>query len=529
MYFYRYDFDLAFQKSIGHLPYSVAIGNGDGVKGSSYFIGMKAPKQQPPLPSPSVLPSRIADQQVLIDSLDLERVRPLLESLYSRTRGGRRPYDPVLMLRDMLWMHFADYAFNAWSREVRRNATLARCIGFTETTPAVSTRYSFCYRLLDGPPDGRPRLSSASNHSRFLRNLAAEKQQRTAKKAQQADASEALSTRLHRRLASQLQAPLPDSFLGRVFALLGALAIEPSAQRGLFDSNSDVAIDGSLVASQASSRGHRLPDGLQKTLQEELQASARFYSDPTATWGYCASKDRYVFGYRLHAAIVVTPRHQLPVALSIAPGHLSDIEMGMTDMAQLVQYQHHAGLDLHIQGVLADKGYDACGFHRLIIAAGMDPLVPLRKIPHQDAEQIPRNEEGVPLCPAGLPMRYHGYNKRGHKHTYNCPVKRPTHKDGRYTMKSHPHECPHGQLCEPDSKMGPVCHLRTKDNPRLNPRILRDSDEFKERFKQRSSAERFFSYVKGADDKRRYRRQHLVLLHALSKAIRLHAMAWQDG
>jgi len=87
-------------------------------------------------------------------------------------------------------------------------------------------------------------------------------------------------------------------------------------------------------------------------------------------------------------------------------------------------------------------------------------------------------------------MRRLSFNKEKHRIIYTCPVKRPTHRDGKYVYINHTDECPMGTLCSPDTKMGPVVYVKTNDDPRLYPPIPRASPKYKELMKLRSGCER---------------------------------------
>ena len=100
------------------------------------------------------------------------------------------------------------------------------------------------------------------------------------------------------------------------------------------------------------------------------------------------------------------------------------------------------------------------------------------------------NENGTPVCKAGMLMRLCGYDKKKHRIIYNCPVKRPTHRDGKNQWLNHTDECPLGVLCQTDTKMGPVVYVKSTDDPRLYPPLPRSSPEFKKLMKMRSCCER---------------------------------------
>lgn len=76
--------------------------------------------------------------------------------------------------------------------------------------------------------------------------------------------------------------------------------------------------------------------------------------------------------------------------------------------------------------------------------------------------------------------------------------------------------------------MGPLVYLRVAEDPRLNPPIARDSEQFAEPYEGRSGSERVFSHYKGPGGlaRRPWRRQHLFQIGALAHAIGMHARAW---
>ncbi len=93
-------------------------------------------------------------------------------------------------------------------------------------------------------------------------------------------------------------------------------------------------------------------------------------------------------------------------------------------------------------------------------------------------------------------MRRLTFNKEKHRIIYTCPVKRPTHRDGKFVYISYMDECPLGVLCSPDTTMGPVVYVKTTSDPRLYPPIPRGTDTFKELMNLRSGCERSNSIKK---------------------------------
>jgi len=85
-------------------------------------------------------------------------------------------------------------------------------------------------------------------------------------------------------------------------------------------------------------------------------------------------------------------------------------------------------------------------------------------------------------------MRRH--TQTHHRIIYHCPVKRPTHREGKHTWKAHVEECPLKVLCQPESKMGPSVYVRSDADPRFYPEIARSSPQYREIMNLRSGCER---------------------------------------
>ena len=160
----------------------------------------------------------------------------------------------------------------------------------------------------------------------------------------------------------------------------------------------------------------------------------------------------------------------------------------------------------------------------------IDSIIPIRddaKRPH-DVEGIRRDENDRPLCPGELPMRQNHVDRKAGEIVFNCPVKRPTHLNNKHAWNAHVDECPLGVLCEPNSKMGPLVHIRFRDDPRRNVSIPRSSAEFALRYEKRTAAERFNSTLKskGKMATGAYRREHISFSFSVFHAIECHTRAW---
>jgi hypothetical protein len=185
-----------------------------------------------------------------------------------------------------------------------------------------------------------------------------------------------------------------------------------------------------------------------------------------------------------------------------------------------------------MQHAIYDAGHDGIGVYEYLHHADITPVIALNPRtgehpnPTGTAQRV--NEYGIPLCQAGLPMRRASHDKDKHRIYYNCPVKRPTHRQGKHLWLAHTHECPLGVLCDPDTKMSPVVYTRTNDDPRLYPPIARGSMRFKQLSNLRSGCER-----SNAQKKEVYRLGKRVCRNASHYLLRLylvslieHAKAW---
>jgi Transposase DDE domain len=347
--------------------------------------------------------------------------------------------------------------------------------------------------------------------------------------------------------------------------------LKHSIQRGVLPATFDISLDSSLLASQGQPRGRPIhevspdtpepeskpaepavepsqvvvetppvaaeppkppetpkPPRRKRTPAKERVMQVRLYSDPTASWGYCAAKEALIYGYRCSAIVARVKRRDLPVRVSISTCSTPEVEMGMKDIVGFHRYLRDEKLPVKLKHLMADKGYDALALHKLCDDLKMLPIIPIRA---STKKRLPEgftvNEEGVPICPAGKKMRRHAFNKRQNKMTYNCPVKRPTHKNGKPVWKQHCSECPMAKLCEEKSKMGPIVHIRgePEKNLRVCPKVERESETFKEQYKDRTSTERYFSRVQGIA-RRPYRREHIMGMMAVSLAIKAHLQVW---
>jgi len=218
--------------------------------------------------------------------------------------------------------------------------------------------------------------------------------------------------------------------------------------------------------------------------------------------------------------------------VSIAPASETDYTQSMKDLDRLKKALKEHGFDWEISHVVYDAGHDSLGNYEYLMDDDITPVIALN--PRKGTHSSPSgsatrvNEDGVPVCKAGMLMRLCGYVKKKHRVIYNCPVKRPTHRNGQHRWNTFPDECPHKVLCDSVTKMGPVVYIKSTDDPRLYPPLPRNSPRFHELMDKRSCCERSNSTKKVTyhlgERPCRSDTHYLVRLYLVS--IIEHARAW---
>jgi hypothetical protein len=428
-----------------------------------------------------------------------------------------------------------------WAKELRNKPRLTVIAGFADDskdhvdTPSVGCFYEFIERLENGKyqkPCQHYIKPSKLKKGKHLRNISGEKGNRQKEKESDIAQYDSVTKKLKDELNTNKEQPRPDDLLKRLEDILITCAIIPSAKRGMLGDTSKLNLcgDGSALPSGANPNGkpscecHK--NGIYKCQHD------RFYSDANANWGYDSYRECYYFGHSYYQHIVNYNGHDLPMHVSIALASETDYTQSMKDFDRLKKSLKEHGLNWEIDKVIYDAGHDSAGNYEYLVDDGITPIIALnprsgvKPSPSGNAKMI--NENGTPVCKAGMLMRLCGYNKQKHRIIYNCPVKRPTHRDGKNQWLNHTDECPLGVLCQTDTKMGPVVYVKSTDDPRLYPPLPRSSPEFKKLMKMRSCCERSNSTKKVTNHlgERPCRSDVHYLVRLYLVSIIEHAKAW---
>jgi hypothetical protein len=429
-----------------------------------------------------------------MEKTNLDKARPLLATLYSDTRG-RPARDPVSMLRSCLAMTECGVArFDDWVLMMRDDSFYALLSGFDpEDTPGVGTFYDFQDRLLQRPPQSRT-TRCRPRRRRDQRDRADHHKDKHDLRPHKDIVNHLVDRILTRDFPRLSLAALLEGY-GDFSALLPwqqilqpiffTCFVARSAELDLIDFDHLYAAgDGSKLPTWANPHGKKLCtcDNRGKKPQERC-ACQRAYRDPLALWGWDSYRQCWVYGHSFYELTAYSLRHrcQLPLLVSMADCNRHDSVHGLVTL-----YHAHETFGLPIQLAYLDAAHDALGFFRLATQRWhMALVIPLNKRNkgHLQYAGPLHLEEGIPICPAGLPMKRWGFCPDRLRIKWRCPFA---------AAKKTPDltSCPHfDNDCSP-SPYGRVIYTYPKENYRLHTLIPRGSTLWKCHENARSCAER---------------------------------------
>lgn len=438
--------------------------------------------------------------------LDLTVMQERLRALYSSSPVGKPSYDPQILLRSLLLM--PEFGFNSikkWVAELQSRPLLAIFTGADpEELPAASTYYDFLMRLENGPHQPKCRhvvRHSEERHARKRKLHAAESRPTGEPEHDVEDRRGVIQRFVEATIGLEAQ-PVPQDLAQRLNAMLLELGVKVSLAHGIIQNEEQLTLagDGTAIGSGGSPDGKRTCDCWQRG--EYRCDCERQYADADAQWGWDNRHKCYFYGYRLFQMVCADNHHDLPVYLALAGAKRHEVLQAIECISRL----RKEWVEAKIARTSFDALFDMHPFYEYLVHCQIGYAIPYKQEParcvllgHND---IPCSADGIPLCPGGKAMLYHMTDRQG-RHMYHCPIKRNTHRNHQEVIVTHLDECPLHALCEPDSKLGPSIYVAPHENPRLHPRIPRESKEYKELRNMRGCCERSNSIKKeyyGADD-----------------------------
>jgi hypothetical protein len=165
--------------------------------------------------------------------------------------------------------------------------------------------------------------------------------------------------------------------LKRLEDILIQCAIIPSAKRGLLDDTDSITIsgDGSALHTGASPNGK--PSC--KCREEGIYncKCPRYYSDPTADWGYDSYRERYYFGHTYYRHVVSTNGHDLPMHVSISRASETNFTLSPKSLDRLKKALRENGLEWKIHNAVYDCGHDATGIYEYLMDVKITSIIAL--------------------------------------------------------------------------------------------------------------------------------------------------------
>lgn len=428
---------------------------------------------------------------------NLDAVYPCLAALYSPDQG-RLARQPTCMFRSWLAMIQCGVTSVAvWVPMMHDDPFYAIVSGFDPLDiPGVGTFYDFQDRLLK-----RPRQSRTTQHRPFRRRTQRDKAKHHKDKNDLRPHQGIINRLADHLLARSPNAPawsnvlqgsadlsaLPD-YQQTLQAIFYTCFVSHSVDLQLIDLHDNaslyVAGDGTKLSTWANPHGKKLCscDTRGKKPQDCCRCP-RAYRDPWALWGWDSYRKCWVYGYSLYELTAYSTQHacQLPLVVSIADCNRHDSVHGLAAL-----YHGCETLGLPIRVASLDAAHDAIGLFRLVTQrwhmALVVPLNPRNKDHFQYAPPL-RHDNGVPICPAGLPMKRWGFCPDRLRIKWRCPLA-ATKKTPDITT------CPHFDHDCSDSPYGRVVYTYPKENYRLHTLIPRNSPLWKTHEDARSCAER---------------------------------------
>lgn len=265
----------------------------------------------------------------------------------------------------------------------------------------------------------------------------------------------------------------PEGALQDIFFLSAVL---PSIQSGLVASDSlTLSGDGTPLVSHATPFGHHI----KKETDPAAYEAFRHYPDPDAYWEWDSSKKVWYFGYNLYMLCCRNRKLALDLPLSmkvIGTRHHDSINF----LYSIDEFTRHCP-GISPKNLCLDSAHDNIPTYRLLKEWGINALIDINgraKSSDLYPDDITFDKKGHPHCRNGDEMVPWGNDPIKDAHKYRCPL-----RCGRIDS------CPYEKECSPGG-YGRTIYVKKDGDLRFHTAIPRDSDLFKDIYKDRSGCER---------------------------------------
>lgn len=400
-------------------------------------------------------------------NLDLSGIDVLMQDRYSAF--GPEPRLPSDMLRAILVSaEFKITSYTRFANDLKENYLHAIISGFTVgDTPGVGTFYDFHKRLW---------LADKSNLSNPV-HPPKDKPKKPKSKEEKAPPVEKITVEdLFKRFEENPPDDMaPCKMLWEIFNLY---FLQHSADQELISlKNLSLAGDGTPVYTAAQERKTRTCKCLEKGIRD--CKCSRIYHQPDCDIGWDSHRSRYYFGYDLYMLTASDSANDLPVFPFLSPASRHDSHGFLYNWYSMKQMLPEAS----VKKIILDSAHDAMPYYTYCKNAGITPFIDLNwkcGRPPVYKDDITIGSDGIPLCPKGFAMKRAAVEPSKGRIKYRCP---------KISFTGGTPHCTCEQPCS-DAKYGRNVHLVIKDNPRLFNDPPRDSEEWKQEYNARTSAER---------------------------------------
>ena len=229
-----------------------------------------------------------------------------------------------------------------------------------------------------------------------------------------------------------------------------------------------------------------------KNPNRKLDKTTKIKRNPMATLSYYSyikqpSGDKkktftWFWGYRTH---VLLSGEGIPLIEVTLPNNRTDGKVAKALLKKFVRiYGQKKG-----RIFLGDAGYDDRELYNFIVEKlKAEPFIPLNRRNQQPDKTV--GPHGLPLCQAGLEMKFYGISPDGARtrKKFRCPIVAGTKRE----KAALPPQCPidHDHFCT-GKCYGCTAYIDITDDHRSQ--VPRESKRFKDTYKCRTEAERYFS------------------------------------
>jgi len=436
---------------------------------------------------------------------DLTPVRDILISTYNPR--GEKPWDPVVLFRSywLMVQYQRKSSITHWVQRLKDEPFWAILSGFEPgNTAGIGTLYDFETRLCDFD------LGQRDLRIKKLRKHRAKPKKKLKHNQKLPPKHSGIVDKIVRRIMRDEDKPQPVRADDGLQSIFKSCFVTPSVKKGLIPNDTYICGDGTLLASGTSPYG--IKDCSCKSQGKFRCDCPRRFSDPDANWGWDSYRDCFVFGYANYT-FTASGEYELPIYSTLAQASRHD----SVTLLSALDRMRRLYPEFEFSGLILDKAHDNYPTYELLNHWEIEPFIPLKKSNNGNFTYPPPikiDEDGVPLCRAGLKMANWGFQKDRCRIKWRCPAK--VYKN-----------CFCDQPCSP-SDYGRTVYTKPDWDPRLFTPTPRNSRKWKLVMRKRTAAERRNKRVKMDYNLEldRVRSKSRWLIRTVLRDAALHADAW---